>query len=212
MKIIALNGSPRKKFSCGPMLESFVNGVHYINNNIEVKYINIYDYNFKGCMSCLNCKIKNNPNHCMIKDDIQELLIEIRDCDAFVFASPIYYFDLSGELRSFFERLMYPGPVNKSIPIIAIYSMNANENEMLVSFRKHIDDIEMFLKHCFHSDIQELFAFNSLQRLGDDDLYKPSRSNHVEKRNRRNNEFPKDLKKAYSLGKSVARKLEEERI
>lgn len=207
VKIISINGSPRKKFSCGPMLESFNSGIRSVAKDADVRVINLYEHDYKGCRSCLMCKKIGSPDYCMVKDEIHELLKEVRSADGIVFASPIYYFDVSGELRCFFERLMYPGPVNHTVPITAIYAMNANKEAMEQNFRRHLDDLEMFLKGCFHSDVEELFVFNSLQRLGDDSLYKPSRSDHAAKRERREKEFPKDLQTAYMAGVSMAEKI-----
>ena len=56
LKVIAINGSPRKNFSTAKLLSSFTEGAKAAGQNIEVKQINLYDYNYSGCRECYLCK------------------------------------------------------------------------------------------------------------------------------------------------------------
>jgi multimeric flavodoxin WrbA len=60
MKVIALNGSPRKKWNTATLLKHAVDGA--ASNGAETELIHLYDYNYKGCISCFACKVKRSPN------------------------------------------------------------------------------------------------------------------------------------------------------
>ncbi len=129
MKIIVINGSPRKKWNTARLLESFAKGMCSVGKDVEVKQIHLYDYKYTGCRSCFACKLANNiEDGCRIHDDIYEILAECRKADALVIGSPVYFCDLSAQLKAFLERLMYPGKTAKVIPTYFILSMNAPED------------------------------------------------------------------------------------
>ena len=208
MKIYAINASPRKNWNSAKLLEGFVKGVKEENPDAEVEVINIYDYDFKGCRSCFACKLKATPNQCMIKDSIQQFLIDIRKGDGLVFASPVYYFDQPGYFRAFMERLLYPGPVKgKAIPVTAIYYMNAtSEAEYQEYMGDHFKFTHMMIQNCFHGPLKELKVFDSFQRE-DSDAYQASKSNHVAKKERYEREFPGHLENAFNAGREMVKEI-----
>ena len=57
-KIIIIDGGPRKIFNTASMLQKFAEGATAVSNEIEVKTVRLYDLDYKGCMSCMACKIK----------------------------------------------------------------------------------------------------------------------------------------------------------
>ncbi|MCO5381118.1 MAG: flavodoxin family protein [Methanosarcina barkeri] len=56
MKVIAINGSPRKKWNTATLLEKALEGA--VSEGAETEIIHLYDLNFKGCTSCFACKLK----------------------------------------------------------------------------------------------------------------------------------------------------------
>src|SRR5215469_9874680 len=107
MKVIAVNGSPRKNWNTHILLEKSLNGAK--EAGAETELINLYDVNFKGCISCFSCKLKGiTLNKCAMKDDLEQILQRICECDALILGSPIYFSSLSGEMISFLERLLFP--------------------------------------------------------------------------------------------------------
>ena len=71
MKVIALNGSPRKKWNTATLLKHALDGA--ASKGSETELIHLYDYNYKGCISCFACKIKNGKSYgrCAVKDDLK---------------------------------------------------------------------------------------------------------------------------------------------
>ena len=109
-KIMIIDGSPRKNMNTAAMIEAFANGAKSVNEEIEVKTVRVYDMNCKGCVSCLACKLKNSKylDVCARKDDFTEPLRETAYADGIVFASPMYFFQITAQLRAFIERLFFP--------------------------------------------------------------------------------------------------------
>jgi multimeric flavodoxin WrbA len=64
--------------------------------------IHLNDLDMKGCQGCLACR--ENLGQCAYKDDFQEVLKEMRDCDAVVLGSPIYVFNVTGQFKCFLDR------------------------------------------------------------------------------------------------------------
>jgi multimeric flavodoxin WrbA len=56
MKVIALNGSPRKKWNTSTLLKHALDGA--ASRGAKTELIHLYDYNYKGCISCFACKLK----------------------------------------------------------------------------------------------------------------------------------------------------------
>jgi multimeric flavodoxin WrbA len=59
MKIIAINGSPRKGWNSDRLLLSWIDGVKSVCNDANIKVVNLYDLTFTGCRSCFACKLKD---------------------------------------------------------------------------------------------------------------------------------------------------------
>ena len=58
-KIVIIDGGPRKNMNTAAMIEAFSDGAKSVEENLEVKRIRLYDLDYKGCYSCLACKLKN---------------------------------------------------------------------------------------------------------------------------------------------------------
>ena len=133
-KIMIIDGGPRKKFNLAELFESFKEGVRSVTDAIEVKHIYLYDLDYKGCVSCMGCKLAGNKNYgrCLRKDDLSPLLEELKTVHGIVFGSPMYYMDVTGEMQSALERIIFPYGDYKSmryehrdIPTATFYTMNA---------------------------------------------------------------------------------------
>ena len=59
MKIIAINGSPRKGWNSDRPLLSWVDGIKSVCNDADIEVVNLYDLTFTGCRSCFACKLKD---------------------------------------------------------------------------------------------------------------------------------------------------------
>ena len=208
MKIHAINGSPRKTWNSATILEHFTRGVHSAQEDAEIEIINLYDYIYTGCKSCFACKLKNGKLlECAVRDDIHDILQEAFTSDGIIFSSPIYFQDVSAQMRGFLERLMYPGISPKTIPTAFIYTMNATEQQMKNSYiPASLATLKMYLESTFHSETEQIFAYNTLQKKNYDD-YRATRQSVAEKKILHETQFPIDCQNAFEAGKRMVEKI-----
>ena len=81
------------------LAKEFIRGAS-IKHNVE--YISLKDINLKFCLGCLLCQ---KTGKCVINDDVKQYLEKISNADILVFATPIYYYCMSGQLKTFLDRL-----------------------------------------------------------------------------------------------------------
>jgi multimeric flavodoxin WrbA len=208
MNIIAINGSPRKKWNTAMMLEKALEGA--ASRGAKTKIVHLYDLKFTGCTSCFACKIKNGKSYgkCAAKDDLTLVLGKAEEADAIIIGSPVYFGSVSGETRSFLERLWFqyfeysmpPKSIApKKINTAFIYTMNASEERIKqMGIDKILGANEMLTKMVFGS-CESLFSFETLQF----EDYSKIVFNYADpsiRIKRRKEIFPQDLKNAYNLG------------
>ena len=104
-KILILNGAGKKNGSTAALINAFKAGAESAAN--EVKAFYLHAMNIKGCMDCQGCarKPKGDPAPCVQKDDMQKIYDAYIDCDVVVFATPVYWFTISAQLKTAVDRL-----------------------------------------------------------------------------------------------------------
>ena len=100
MRVIAINGSPRKNGNTASMLREILAGAE--ERGAETRFIHLNDLNMKGCQGCLSCR--ENLGECALKDDFQDVLEEMKKCDAVALGTPIYVFNVTGQFNCFLDR------------------------------------------------------------------------------------------------------------
>ena len=79
-KIVILDGGPRKNMNTAHLLQRFAEGAKSAGEDVEVKTVRLYDIDYKGCMSCMACKLKGKAsNICRFKDALSPLLEDIAE-------------------------------------------------------------------------------------------------------------------------------------
>ncbi|UCH21682.1 MAG: flavodoxin family protein [Deltaproteobacteria bacterium] len=217
MKIIAFNGSPRKKWNTATLLEKALEGS--ASQGAETELIHLYDLNFQGCQSCFACKTKGGKSYgkCAIKDALTPILQTIEENDAIILGSPIYFGTVSGEMRSFMERLLFPyrpyadprdprqSLFPKKISTGFIYTMNATEEQMKEwGYDQHLRLNESYLRLIFGAS-DSLFSCDTYQ-FEDYSKVVADRFDPEKKAKRRKEEFPVDCEKAFAMGSRFAKK------
>ena len=107
-KIIVLNGAGKKNGNTAAMIKAFSDGA--VNAGNEVKEFCLQTMNIHGCMDCGGCrrKEKGSIEPCVQKDDMNQIVAAIREADVIVFASPVYFWDITGTLKTAIDRLYAP--------------------------------------------------------------------------------------------------------
>lgn len=67
----------------------------------DVRWLSLKDKAVGFCRGCLACQ---NTGKCVIRDDMDEMLDQVRDADVLIFATPVYYYGMSGQLKTFLDR------------------------------------------------------------------------------------------------------------
>lgn len=207
MKVIAINGSPRKEWNTATLLEKALEGA--ASEGAETEMIHLYDLNFKGCTSCFACKLKDGKSYgkCAMKDDLTPILEKLKDVDAVILGSPIYFMSQTGEMRSFIERFFFPYIVYspnmpslypKKIPLGYIFTMGAPESQFESFGSQFIEKNEMFAKIVFGYS-ETLCSYDGYQ-FKDYSKYVSSMFDSVAKAKWREEVFPQDCEKAFEMG------------
>lgn len=208
MYVIAINGSPRKNGNTATLLNKALEGAALQGASTEL--IHLYDLNFKGCVSCFACKLKGGKSYgkCAYKDDLTPVLEKIESADAVILGSPIYFSNVTGEMRSFMERVIFQYLVydenysslnenKKSIGLI--YTMNVPESMInVIEYDRIFSQNEKTFERFF--GVTESLLVTDTYQFSDYSKYVATAFDESAKAKRRQDVFPKDCEKAFEMG------------
>ena len=100
MKIVSLLGSPRPHGNSTAITRRFQDTA--ANLGAEVRTFELNRLVYRGCQGC--CACKQSLDHCILNDDLTEVLNTVAEADVVVLASPVYYGDVSAQLKGFIDR------------------------------------------------------------------------------------------------------------
>ncbi len=210
-KIIIIDGGPRRGMNTAQMLQHFAEGAQSVSDDVEVTTVRLYDMDFKGCMSCMVCKIKGKAsNICKFKDALTPVLEEIAQADGLVLGSPIYFGDVTGKMRIFLERLAFPWlsyndysmTAPKPMPVVLIETMNGTPD-------RNNSQGYGSMEYCIASALGEpehLIAYNTYQ-VKDYSRFELAGFSEEAKRQYRDAHWQEDLQKAFDAGRRMAEKI-----
>ncbi len=124
MNVLSINGSPAGQASnTNIMIQAVLKGFESASNIISNIFLS--EKHIEYCRGCHSCWFKT-PGECVIHDDMTEIIIQIKHSDVVIFGSPLYFNNISGTLKVFFDRLTAMGgdPRNNA----------AGENKKATSF------------------------------------------------------------------------------
>ena len=210
---MAVNGSARKSGNTETLLKKALEGAAAAG--AEVEMVHLYDLDFKGCTSCFACKRIGGKSYgkCAMADDLTPILDKILEVDAIVLGSPIYFGNVTGEMRSFMERLVFPYLVyDKKHSMIFpkklrngwIYTMNVPETWLKDLGYEHLfNNNEKLLTRVFGSS--ESLIVTDTYQFDDYSKFVSSMFDSEHKAERKREVFPLDCEKAYHMGSRMAR-------
>lgn len=211
MEVLAFNGSPRKDWNTATLLKKSLEGA--ASRGATTKLIHLYDLDFKGCQSCFGCKKKDSPSYgrCAIKDSLTPILRQVEKADALILGSPIYLMAVSGQMKSFLERLVFPflryvketDPAPSLFPRKIhtgfIYTMGMTEEAWKgIGCDRSLALNEFFMRRIFGSS-ESLFCYDTLQ-FEDYSKIDQDRFDPEKKAARRKEQFPQDCQNAFEMG------------
>lgn len=131
-KILIVVGSGQIKGNTDALCQSFMDGA--LKAGHQVKKINLI-HDIQGCKGCLACQ-KNN-HHCVIKDEMQDYYELFNEADVIMLASPLYFWSISGRLKSFIDRL-YAISTNDEYPQKETYLFMTSGSQGFYAFEQAV--------------------------------------------------------------------------
>lgn len=128
MKITVLNGSPRQNGNTARMINIFRNAAEVSGH--DVKVFDVCRMDIHGCLACEYCHGKGQ-GECVQKDDMQQIYADLIDTNMLVIASPIYYHNISGQLKCVIDRFysaLYPR-APKTLKKVAMF-LSSGDSDM----------------------------------------------------------------------------------
>lgn len=103
--VLIITSSLRKGSNSEALADEFARGAADAGNKVET--ISLRDKDIRFCRGCLACQ---KLGKCVIADDTQAIVARMHDADVIAFASPIYYYEMSGQLKTLLDRAnpLYP--------------------------------------------------------------------------------------------------------
>ncbi len=99
MKIIGFVGSPRAHGNTATMVSQALVGAKEAGADVEL--IHLSGLSINGCKGCKYCK---SHDSCRLEDDMQPLYEKIKSADALIFGTPVYFAQMTGQMKQFIDR------------------------------------------------------------------------------------------------------------
>lgn len=111
-KVLILMGSPRKAGNTAVLSEHLARGAQNAGANAQTLFLQALDIN--PCTGCNQCQGEDAAG-CVVEDAMQEIYPKLREADSIVFASPIYWFSVSAQLKAVIDRMYAVGGGDKNV-------------------------------------------------------------------------------------------------
>lgn len=98
--VVVISSTMRKGGNSELLAEEFAKGAKESGNHVEMIYLR--DLEIRFCFGCLACQ---TMGHCVIDDGASKVMEKVRNADILVFATPIYYYAMCGQLKTFLDRM-----------------------------------------------------------------------------------------------------------
>ncbi|MBQ7738605.1 MAG: flavodoxin family protein [Desulfovibrionaceae bacterium] len=215
MNIFAVNGSARKKGNTATILQHALDGAQKAGGaSVQTEMLHLYSYHYTGCKSCFACKLKDGKSYgvCALKDELSPVLAKLSQADGIIFGSPIYFGGVSGMMRCFEERLLFPfltyteghaSIAPKKIPTAFFYTMNVTKEIMEEwKYPARLKMMEGYIGHIFGSEPEILYVNNTVQ-FKDYSKYVCTMFSEEEKIKHRDLHFANSCKQAEAIGAAL---------
>lgn len=171
MNVLSILASPKKQGNTATLLKAYLEGVETLTPTPQVETIDLSSKEIQFCTGCKVCQ-KSSQKTCVIADDMQEIYKLIEKADVLVFTTPVYVFNMTGQLKTFLDRLYamdYKAFTNKKIVLLTTYGA---ASEATAGVQNIIHTFEMFSKYLGMEFMQNLNISTSEKTIQDNELAK----------------------------------------
>ena len=147
MNIVVINGSPRTKGNSDILCDQFIRGA--VESGHKTHKISLREKNLNFCKACYACF---KTGACVQKDDMIDIFSQVKNADVLVLATPTYFMTMSGQMKTFIDRLLpeWQGLGGKEVYIIVT---GHDGKEGLKRAGNDLSDIFSYLGNHVHSVI-----------------------------------------------------------
>lgn len=123
-KVLIITTSLRAKSNSDLLAEKVAEGARTSGHDTEV--ISLKGMSISFCMGCLACQ---RTQQCVIKDDMNSIIGKVKNADTLVFATPIYYYEMSGQMKTLLDRLNPLFPADYKFRNVYLLATAAEDEE-----------------------------------------------------------------------------------
>ena len=113
MKVVAINGSPKKEGNTYHAIKLVTEQLEI--QNIEIEIIHIGNKVIRGCMGCGQCAKQKNEKCIYSNDEVNECIQKMKTADGIILGSPVYFSGITGTMKSFLDRAFYVAGSNDNL-------------------------------------------------------------------------------------------------
>jgi multimeric flavodoxin WrbA len=154
MKILILMGSPRPMGNTAKMAEWLADAAKERDIETEMVYLNVLS--IKPCQACGVCQMPG-MGECILEDDMKDVYKKIEESDCIIFASPVYFFNLTAQIKIAIDRLYAFGPDYKK-------SFDGKKFGLLMSYGD--DNLEVSGGKNAVASFNDMAAYLGVENLG----------------------------------------------
>ena len=123
-RILVVSTSPRIGGNSETLADVFIKGAEEAGH--ETKKICLYDKKIEFCKGCLGCQ---TTGKCILRDDAERIIAQMKAMDVLVFATPIYFYEMSGQMKTLLDRTNPLFPAEYEFRDIYLLATSADEEE-----------------------------------------------------------------------------------
>ena len=99
-KVLIISTSLRGKSNSEILAKECEKGARDAGHDVE--FLSLRGKDIRFCIGCLSCQ---KTGSCVLKDDVPEIMAKVKEAEVVVFATPIYYYEMSGQMKTLLDRL-----------------------------------------------------------------------------------------------------------
>ena len=123
-KVLIISTSLRRNSNSDYIAREFERGAKDAGN--EVEFISLIGKKIDFCIGCLTCQL---TQECVIKDDANEIAEKVKNADVVVYATPVYYYEMSGQMKTLIDRMNCLFPSDYKFRDVYLLAASAEDEE-----------------------------------------------------------------------------------
>ena len=123
-KVLIISTSLRRNSNSDYIAREFERGAKDAGNEVEL--VSLIGKKIDFCIGCLTCQL---TQECVIKDDANEIAEKVKNADVVVYATPVYYYEMSGQMKTLIDRMNCLFPSDYKFRDVYLLAASAEDEE-----------------------------------------------------------------------------------